>query len=455
MAETQGTNGTRRALLELTKRRITTTEIESKVRGLACRMNNGSWTLFFAPSFSPTGKRKAQSLGHSDPEAALRTLIEHEQKLTEGAHFSELPIVSRRAEQREALTVREAVKLYLDAHKGTTLDTREEYRSRLDRWVTGRDARGTAPAISAPSIGLLPVTKVTRNDVKAVLTQVRGTKNKYGRLNSRNTAHAVRVAIMALFSWLIDAEMLKDRDGRALPNPAARLGKHTKDAEADRNVERDGGVPFAFVEQELLLAALRKRGWAYPFVLLAFRAGLRIGEIAALQLDDIDLDAGTVHVRRHVTKKAGVVKNTKNKRGDKFVSREVPVNLDDELPVVLRAHIKARREQNLREGWGDRSPWLFVNRTGNLFGPGEFREAIWRPALREASIKRHTFHDTRTTFATELLYATNGNIQYVAQCLGDTLAVAAKSYAKVLDELKPKFPGALSRTNPALQRCGA
>jgi len=39
-------------------------EIETGVRGLTCRMNNGSWTLFYSAQGLGHGKRKAESLGH-------------------------------------------------------------------------------------------------------------------------------------------------------------------------------------------------------------------------------------------------------------------------------------------------------------------------------------------------------------------------------------------------------
>lgn len=120
----------------------------------------------------------------------------------------------------------------------------------------------------------------------------------------------------------------------ALPPPDRRL---------KRRIEREGRHPYIYSPQELQLlfdtarafpsprAPLRPRT-LYTMLVLACCAGLRLGELARLDLRDIDLSTGMLEVRE-----------TKF-----FKSRSLP--LSDSVVAVLREYLDARRRAGAPQG---------------------------------------------------------------------------------------------------------
>jgi integrase len=424
------------------KRKITSDEIESYVRGVRCRMNNGSWTLFFNVS----KVRRAASLHTKDPAIAAKILRLAEDELTvEARRLGELSVFGARTAAGEDVTVKDAVAKFLEAAPAFLgADTIVAYRNRLENYVTGRAARDTADAIAPSTIAHLPVKRVTKQDIKTVLRAVRQRKNGNGQRNGQALAQGVLGVLQRLFRWLIEEDLYKDREGRDLPNPAARLLRHTFDKEVDDHIEQRGRI-FEPAERDGLLAHLRATWghWAYTFAIVGFKGGLRIGEIIALQIEDVDFEQGVLHVRRRWTPKAGILPGTKSKRRGKNTTRDLPLNLSHELTEALRKQVTDRKKQNLERGWKD-NPWLFVGRRdGRTLKRSWFYKHIWYKALAATGLGMHDFHDTRHTFASTLLVRSNGNVDFVARCLGDLISITEKTYLHIIQNLKPNFPGAL------------
>jgi len=79
-----------------------------------------------------------------------------------------------------------------------------------------------------------------------------------------------------------------------------------------------------FDEAEAFLAGvLEHRPRWYPYMLVAMRTGLRVGEMVALRWRDIDLDRGRLHVRRAWSSKTKTFETTKNDK-----TRELPLTAD-------------------------------------------------------------------------------------------------------------------------------
>jgi integrase/recombinase XerD len=131
-------------------------------------------------------------------------------------------------------------------------------------------------------------------------------------------------------------------------------------------------------EVEQLLAALGSSALR-AVLMLAYGAGLRVGEACRLRVEDIDSRAGVIHVR-----------NTKR-------NRDRDVMLSPKLLAELRAYWRKRRPPG---------PQLFPGRSGP--GTTLTRAAISR-ALQKALVKaglggrRITVHTMRHAFATHLL----------------------------------------------------
>ena len=127
---------------------------------------------------------------------------------------------------------------------------------------------------------------------------------------------------------------------------------------------------------------------------LALDAGLRSGEVSALQWRHVDLADGYVDVAGSLVQATQTVGTTKGKR-----TRHLPVD-----PAVVRA-LQALRDT--RYGVGVRSvptAWVFQdpNHPARPLSSAQLLRA-WHLACDQAKVRRYRFHDLRHAFATEVL----------------------------------------------------
>jgi len=157
-----------------------------------------------------------------------------------------------------------------------------------------------------------------------------------------------------------------------------------------------------------------------PAVMLAVYSGLRVGEIAALRWENVDLENGWLHVRARrdwQPKSAASV-------------RSVP------LPDPLQQFLAERRRAD------DRSEWVCTRRGGLKWDDrwlGECARSLFqRAGLRDG---HHTMHRLRGTFATEVL-KTSGDLRSLMAMLGHgSLAVTSVYLAEVDDHKRSAVAG--------------
>jgi integrase len=166
----------------------------------------------------------------------------------------------------------------------------------------------------------------------------------------------------------------------------------------------------------------------HPLWHLAAWTGLRREELAGLQWGDIDLDAGTLSVRRARTQ----VDGKPILKGPKSAASRRTIDLDAETVAVLRRWKVAQLEERLRAGtaW-EPGEWCFTNEIG----------APWRPdALTLAFVRRVKALDLPATdikglrhaHATALLRA-GVHPKVVQERLGhSSIAVTMDIYSSVL-----------------------
>lgn len=123
-----------------------------------------------------------------------------------------------------------------------------------------------------------------------------------------------------------------------------------------------------FTEDEMRrIIAASKGQWRVLFATLA-STGLRAGEAFGLHVEDLDLEAGTITVRRSVWN--GEEVTPKTKKGYRVV------NIDPALGDMLRKQLNGRR--------GGR---LFETRTGTPYSKGNVRRKL-HETLRALEIPR-------------------------------------------------------------------
>ena len=143
----------------------------------------------------------------------------------------------------------------------------------------------------------------------------------------------------------------------------------------------------------------------------ALRTGLRVSEIAALKIGDLDLKRGFAKVRRSKRRKVTVEQ----------------LALGSELRQHLTEFIEWKKLADEPVGPKDA---LFAGKRGPLTSPGLQR--LWHKAIERAGLPReYSIHSARHTLAVHLLRTTK-NLRQVQKQLGHTdPATTANMYADV------------------------
>ena len=131
---------------------------------------------------------------------------------------------------------------------------------------------------------------------------------------------------------------------------------------------------------------------------VAIHTGLRRGELLGLRWTDVDLDAGTLQVRRSLDVD-GTFKTPKN-RAARRTLKLTPRALD-----ALKAHKVRQNAERLHTGsrWQDHG-LVFPNAVGKPMNAGNLYRREFQPLLRRAGLANEgsTIHSLRHTFATTL-----------------------------------------------------
>lgn len=215
---------------------------------------------------------------------------------------------------------------------------------------------------------------------------------------SAASLHRMKAAVRAFFAWAVEAGVVDD-------NPARSIRMH--------RLPRNLPVFLTTAEKKRLLKELKGRT---DFSTLRDRAmievllgtGIRLGELAALDIDDIDLDAKHLRVRAK-----GNVPQVK------FIKTD--------LRTLLRRYLAERR----RHGRPEMEALFLSNRDGRLCQRQiANRLAHW---LRKAGIEKElTPHGLRHTFATHLYGATN-DLLVVQRALGHRDVSTTQIYTHLVD----------------------
>ncbi len=174
---------------------------------------------------------------------------------------------------------------------------------------------------------------------------------------------------------------------------------------------------------------------------LAVHTGLRQGELLALKWEDLDLEAGTLRVRRTLTCAGGKhsLAEPKTKKSRRTV------RLTTGAVVALRGHLKRQMREMDRLGYLYGTGGLvFANETGGIINPSNLRNRSFARLLRCAGLPTDTrFHDLRHTCAT-LLLSRNVNPKIVSEMLGHAnIAITLDTYSHVLPDMQERAAKAL------------
>lgn len=181
-------------------------------------------------------------------------------------------------------------------------------------------------------------------------------------------------------------------------------------------------------EQAKAFLAAARGDRFYALYVLAIHYGLRQGELLGLKWSDVDLDAGTLQVRRTMseTRTGRVEEETKNGKGRS-------IELSRTAVEALRS-LRTRQQQEIRaaEGYQDQG-LVFASNKGTP--PVNSKNLYWRsfkPLLRQAGLPGIKFHELRHTCAT-IRFMKGQHPKRVSDILGhSSVAIMLDIYSHVI-----------------------
>lgn len=173
--------------------------------------------------------------------------------------------------------------------------------------------------------------------------------------------------------------------GRIVSNPATSLARPRTEDREQRHLEAD----------ELLLLAETIDERFKALVLLGGIGGLRIGELAGLELRHVDTNRRRIRIDQQATEVGGVV--TVGPPKSRASRRTVPIG--EGLATELNLH-----RDRFRSSASLRDPFFSMPAGGRLV-PSAFRRRYFHPAAEAAGLEPLRIHDLRHTAAAIAIHA--------------------------------------------------
>lgn len=262
----------------------------------------------------------------------------------------------------------------------------------------------------APNLGRVALQRLTPHQVQTWLND----RQKAG-LSPRTCQYARAILRSALAQAL--------RWGVVSRNVAALV-------EAPRVVRHEIHPLHPDQARSLLSAARSNRLGALFTVAIAL--GLRQGEALGLQWDAVDLNAGTLHVRKSLQRVDGTWRLVEPKSSRSRRSVAMP----DVVRTALTSHRVSQLQERLLAGarWQE-SGFVFTTRIGTPIEPSNLTKTF-QALLVKAGLPHVRFHDLRHTAATFLL-AQGVDARTIMETLGHSqISLTMNTYSHVLPTLQ-------------------
>jgi integrase len=191
-------------------------------------------------------------------------------------------------------------------------------------------------------------------------------------------------------------------------------------------------IPTLTREQVRIFLSSAKGDRLEALYLLAIHTGLRQGELLGLKWSDIDLDRGTLQVRRILSAA---------KEGPRFTTPKSNqgrnVRLTTQAVQALRDHRKRQVQERLKHAafWKDHG-LVFTTLIGTPLNRHNVFSRSFKPLLRRAELPDMPFHALRHSFAT-LMLTSGEHPKVVQEMMGHSgIRVTMDFYSHVLPDMQ-------------------
>ena len=321
-------------------------------------------------------------------------------------------------------------------------EERQTFGSYADKWLkdyarvecktsTADGYEGVVEQYLRPRFGNRALDQIKRDDIKAMINEL------VAKDLSRNTVRNALCVIRGIFNDAIEGGIVE-------VNPAARLGRFTRTA---KTAEVKGTSLTPAEAEQFLQAAKEICPEYHPLFLMALRAGLRRGELVAVQWGDIqfgrdehDANRFTVVQHNYVRREHTTTKSKKSRR----------VDMSRELRRVLIELRDKRLLEAFLSGKNDISEELvFPSPEGSILDPDNLYHRYFQPVLSKAGLRKIRLHDLRHTFGS-LLIQSGASIVYVKEQMGhSSIQVTVDIYGHLIPSANVSF---VDRLDEAVQQ---
>ena len=308
----------------------------------------------------------------------------------------------------------------------------------LERWLEDYAVVNTAPKTYrttkdivrrhlVPSFGSIPLTKLRPQHIQEHYSRAlrEGRLDGNGGLSARSVLRQHQVLHTAL-RHAVKWQLLARNPADAVQPPRRR---------------RQEVRPLTLDELHRLLASADQTPFG-TLIYVAVQTGLRQGELLGLRWQDVDLDAGVLHVQR--------VAQWLSTRGTVFREPKTPksrraVALSPTTVRRLRQHRQNQLGERLALGpdYADHD-LVFATSLGTPINPSNLRRT-WLQIQRAARIEGLRFHDLRHTCAT-LMLQQGTHPKIVSERLGHaSIAITLDIYSHVLPGIQAQAAAQLDQ----------
>lgn len=314
---------------------------------------------------------------------------------------------------KSTITPDTPIKLKAEMPFGEWLDYwYETYCKPNARPATQRTYEGYIRLYLHPRLGNIPLNKVTINDIQQMCTWMM----TEARLDQKNGDGGLSD------SQVINCYSLCDRVLEKAVTEKLIVRNPAKGCKLPPNRPNEMKVLSREDMQKVLIQAKEEN--YYELFLLEFATGLRLGELMALQWDDVDLVTGELRINKQV-----------NLVGSKLVISEPKTKAAVRTLILPPSVRKVLAEYKTRVN----SRWLFPSPKKDDLPiiPSAVSRRL-HTLLEHAGCEQVRFHDLRHTFATNAL-AHGMDIKTLSTILGHvSSATTLNTYSHVTDEMRQR-----------------